>query len=109
MSEAYLGEFEQLVLLAVMRLGEGAYGLKVGDEIESVTGRIPSSGALYTTLDRLETKQYLASKTGETTDQRGGRPRRYFGLTREGLTALKKSRAALLGMWDGHSGVLDRT
>lgn len=102
---AFLGEFEQTVLLAVLRLKEDAYGLRVGDEIEQVTGRRPSSGALYTTLDRLERKAYLTS-TLEDHAGRAGRPRRYFALTPEALAALRRSRQALLKLWAGQA-VLD--
>jgi DNA-binding PadR family transcriptional regulator len=97
----YLGEFEQMVLLAVLRLGEGAYGLAVRDELASVAGRSPSSGALYTTLDRLERKGLIESRAGETAPDRGGRPRRHLKLTAEGLAALRASREALLKLWDG--------
>lgn len=108
MPDTYLGEFEQLVLLAVLRLGQDAYGLRVGDEIERVADRRPSSGALYTTLDRLEQKAYLRSRTADASARRGGRPRRYYTLTDTGLDALRTSRRALLRMWAGHARVLDR-
>lgn len=105
----FLGEFEQMVLLAVLRLDEAAYGLKVGDEIERVAERRPSSGALYTTLDRLERKGYLTSSLEEDSAGRAGRPRRYFALTPEGMAALRRSRQALLKMWAGHARALDRS
>jgi len=65
MSQDYLGEFEHMVLLSVMRLGSEAYGLAIKDELESVAGRSPSSGALYTTLDRMERKGLLEFRAGE--------------------------------------------
>jgi PadR family transcriptional regulator PadR len=108
MSHDYLGEFEQVVLLSVMRRGEDAYGLAVKEELESVAGRVPSSGALYTTLDRLEKKGLLESEAGESTEARGGRPRRYFRLTAEGRASLALSRSTLLALWDGLEGALDR-
>lgn len=108
MPDTSLGEFEQLVLLAVLRLGDEAYGLRVGDEIHQVADRRPSSGALYTTLDRLERKDYLTSRTADASARRGGRPRRYYTLTDRGLAALRTSRQALLNMWAGHAQVLDR-
>lgn len=108
MSQDYLGEFEQMVLLSVMRRGDEAYGLAVKDELESVAGRTPSSGALYTTLDRLEKKGLLESWAGEATDARGGRPRRYFRLTADGQTSLVRSRSTLLALWEGLEGALDR-
>lgn len=108
MSQDYLGEFEQMVMLSVMRLGEEAYGLAIRDELETVAGRTPSSGALYTTLDRLERKGLLESAEGEATAERGGRPRRYVKLTPEGQALLARSRSVLMALWDGLEGALDR-
>jgi DNA-binding PadR family transcriptional regulator len=108
MSQEYLGEFEQVVMLSIMRLGDGAYGLAIRKEMESVAGRLPSSGALYTTLDRLEKKGLLSSSEGESSRERGGRPRRYVSLTREGHAALAQSRSTLLALWDGLENALDR-
>ena len=100
MSE-YLGEFEQIVLLAILRLGEGAYGVPIRHEIEQRTGRHVSVGALYATLDRLESKDYVHSWFGDATPQRGGRSRRYFRLRPEGVEALTRSRSMLDRMWQG--------
>ncbi|MCH7564762.1 MAG: PadR family transcriptional regulator [Gemmatimonadetes bacterium] len=108
MSQDYLGEFEQMVLLSIMRLGEGAYGLAVRDELETVAGRVPSSGALYTTLDRMEKKGFIESYAGESTRERGGRPRRYVRVTPEGKTLLARARGSLIALWDGLEGALDR-
>jgi PadR family transcriptional regulator, regulatory protein PadR len=108
MSQDYLGEFEQMVLLSIMRLGRGAYGLAIKDEMEAVAGRSPSSGALYTTLDRLERKGLLESFAGESSTERGGRPRRYVRLTPVGQEMLSRSRSTLLALWDGLEGALDR-
>ena len=108
MSQHYLGEFEQMVLLTILRLGRGAYGLAVRDELRAVAGRTPSSGSLYTTLDRMERKGLLESAAGERTPERGGRPRRYVRVTSEGQAALARSRSTLLALWDGLEGVLDR-
>jgi len=108
MSQEYLGEFEQMVLLSVMRLGDQAYGLAIKDELESVAGRSPSSGALYTTLDRMEKKGLLESYAGESTSERGGRPRRYLRLTPAGHAMLSQSRSTLLALWKGLEGALDR-
>lgn len=107
MSPEYLGEFEQVVLLAIMRLGEGAYGLAIKDELEAVAGRTPSSGALSTTLDRMERKGLLESAAGDTSSDRGGRPRRYVKLTAEGRALLARSRSTLMALWDGLEGALD--
>lgn len=108
MSQDYLGEFEQMVLLSIMRLGNGAYGLAIRDELQTVAGRMPSSGSLYTTLDRMEKKGLLESSAGEKTPERGGRPRRYVRLTAEGRASLVRSRSTLLALWDGLEGALDR-
>jgi DNA-binding PadR family transcriptional regulator len=108
MSQDYLGEFEQMVLLAIMRLGTEAYGLAIKDELEEVAGRSPSSGALYTTLDRMERKGLLQSYAGESSSERGGRPRRYLKLTPAGQSMLAHSRSTLLALWDGLEGALDR-
>jgi DNA-binding PadR family transcriptional regulator len=107
MSQDYLGEFEQMVLLSIMRLGKGAYGLAIRDELASVAERTPSSGALYTTLDRMEKKGLLASRAGEATQERGGRPRRYVTVTPEGRAVLARSRSTLMALWDGLEGALD--
>ena len=108
MSQDYLGEFEQVVLLSIMRLGDEAYGLAVKDEMESVAGRTPSSGALYTTLDRMERKGLLVSSEGPGSAERGGRPRRYLRLTPEGLEMLARTRSTLLALWNGLERALDR-
>jgi PadR family transcriptional regulator PadR len=101
MSRDYLGEFEQMLLLSVLRLGDGAYGQAIRDELTEVTGREPSSGALYTTLDRLERKGLIESAPGESTSERGGRPRRYVRVTAEGTEMLAQSRETLLALWSG--------
>lgn len=108
MSQDYLGEFEQMVLLTIMRLGESAYGLAVRDELEAVAGRSPSSGSLYTTLDRMEKKGLVQSSAGEATQERGGRPRRYVRVTAEGRALLARTRSTLLALWSGLEEALDR-
>jgi PadR family transcriptional regulator PadR len=108
MSQDYLGEFEQMVLLSIMRLDRNAYGLAVKDELEKVAGRSPSSGGLYTTLDRMEKKGLVESYAGEITQERGGRPRRYFRVTAEGRALLARSRDTLMALWDGLEKALDQ-
>lgn len=108
MSPAYLGEFEQMVLLCILRLGEEAYGLAIREELEAVAGRVPSSGALYTTLDRLEGKGLLESRAGDSSSERGGRPRRYLRVTTAGRELLAGSRSTLMALWDGLEGALER-
>jgi PadR family transcriptional regulator len=97
----YLGEFEQLVLLALLRLGAGAYGMAVRREIAERAGREVAIGAVYATLDRLEAKGLVASSEAEGGAERGGRARRFFTVTGEGMRALSASREALARMWDG--------
>jgi DNA-binding PadR family transcriptional regulator len=100
MSE-YLGEFEQIVLLAILRLEEGAYGVPIRQEIERRAGRHVSVGALYATLDRLESKRYVHSWFADATPQRGGRSKRYFRLLPAGVAALTRAKSMLDRMWDG--------
>jgi len=95
-----LGEFEQLVLLAVLRCGDQAYGSRVLRELEEV-GRRAGRGALYVTLERLEAKGLLRARLGPPTAERGRRPRRYLKVTAAGLAALRSQRAALLRLWQG--------
>lgn len=90
-----LGEFEQLVLLALVRLGDNAYGVTVAQEIEARTGRRVSLGAVYKTLDRLEGKRLVSSSIGEPTATRGGRRKRLFRLDAAGERALRASLRAL--------------
>jgi PadR family transcriptional regulator, regulatory protein PadR len=101
MTETYLGEFEQIVLLAIVRLEGDAYAIPVREEIERRTGRSVARGALYTALDRLETKGCLRSRMSEPLPERGGRSRRYYAVTASGLAALRASRASLLALWKG--------
>ena len=102
-----LGEFEHVVLLAVLRLGDDAYAVAVRDEIAACTGRRASPGSVYVTLDRLETKGYLKSRFGDPTAIRGGRAKRYYVLRPRAVTALQESRRALLQMWRGVDGLLE--
>ena len=101
MVHAYLGEFEQLVLLALLRLGENAYGVTIRQEIERRTGREVTLGAIYKTLARLEGKGYIASTIGEPTPERGGRRKRFYQLEPLGSRALEHSFAALRRMTRG--------
>jgi PadR family transcriptional regulator, regulatory protein PadR len=91
----YLGEFEQLVLLAVLRLGDEAYAVPMRQMIEEAAARSVSRGALYTTLERLEAKGLVSSRMGEPTADRGGRARRYYTITPAGLRALRAARDAV--------------
>jgi len=97
----WLGEFEQVVLLAVARLGESGYGLTIRREIEARTGRRVSAGAVYATLVRLEEKGYVGSYSGESTARRGGRAKRHYRLKSAGARALETTRRMLDRMWEG--------
>lgn len=101
MSDQYLGEFEQLVLLAVVRLAEGAYGVPIRREIEKRTDRKVTVGALYSTLDRLEAKGYVSSWFADPTAERGGRSRRYFRIEPLGTEALAQAKDMFDRMWKG--------
>jgi DNA-binding PadR family transcriptional regulator len=103
----YLGEFEQIVLIAVLRLGENAYAIPIREEIEQRTGRKIARGALYTALDRLEAKRCLRSSMSEPLPERGGRSRRYFTVTSTGLAAVRATRQSLLRLWQGLEGLLE--
>src|SRR5215207_11567244 len=102
-----LGDFEQLVLLGVLRLQDGAYGAAIRQEIHRRSGRDVSINAVYTTLDRLETKGLLHSWTGEPTAQRGGRRRKFYGLRPTGTAAIRQAYHAFQSMADGLEGRLD--
>ncbi|MGJ5820643.1 PadR family transcriptional regulator [Paludibaculum fermentans] len=93
-SPAPLGEFEQVVLLAILRLQQNAYGVTIRAEIAACTGREPSPGAIYITLDRLEEKGLATSRFGEPTPQRGGRSKRYFTVTAVGVEAVTSAQRA---------------
>lgn len=102
-----MGEFEQIVLLAVLHLGERAYGNAIVEAIEKRTSRPVSRTSLYIVFDRLESKGYLSSRLANSGPERGGRPRRYVRVTPQGIAALRESREALLSMWRGLDSVLD--
>ncbi|MEO8682561.1 MAG: helix-turn-helix transcriptional regulator [Vicinamibacterales bacterium] len=96
-----IGEFEVLVLMAVLRLDEGAYGPAVLKEIEHRTGRGVSRGAVYITLDRLAQKGLLGSRLADAPAEGGGRPRRYYRVAPKGLRAIKRMLTALEQMRAG--------
>ena len=104
----YLGEFEQLVLLAVLRLGPDAYGAAVQRELEEQGSRQASVSSIYITLTRMEEKGLVASRMGSPTDDRGGKARRYFQATQDGVQALSESRTRLLEMWEGMESILEK-
>ncbi len=96
-----LGEFEQVVLLAILRLGDRAYGVAIRDEIRQRAGREPAPGALYTTLDRLEDKGLITSRLGDPTPQRGGRAKRFFHVSGIGVDAVTRAQRSYRRLLEG--------
>lgn len=99
MSRETLGYFELLVLLAILRLDDCAYGANIGGEIEEATGRDVLLASVYAALERLQEKGLVSSKLGESTPERGGRAKRYFRVSAKGLREVKASQAALTALW----------
>ena len=97
----YLGEFELVVLLGLARLEDEAYGMRIFEEIKRVTGRDLTVPAVYVTLNRLEKKGYVNSRTGESSALRGGRARKYYRVTPDGARALEASQDMLSRLWQG--------
>jgi PadR family transcriptional regulator, regulatory protein PadR len=104
---AHLGEFEQLLLFALLRLGDEAHGTAIASEIQARIGREVSPGAVYTALDRLAQRRFVTSRLGEGTAERGGRRRKFYRLLPEGARALRRSYGALRQMATGVAARLD--
>ncbi len=101
MARDVLGGFELQVLLAVMRLGDDAYGVPIADAIEEASGREINPGSIYITLDRLEEKGLVTSRVGESTPERGGRAKTYFRTTGKGVRAVRQAQRTLMRLWSG--------
>ncbi len=101
MSREALGYFELLVLLAILRLEESAYGATIGREIEDATSKEVILGSVYAALERLQEKGLVTSRLGEVTPERGGRAKRYFRLTAKGVRDVRASRDSLTTLWTG--------
>ena len=99
--QVVLGGVELLVLLALIRLGDEAYGVPISDEIEATLGRSVSVGSVYITLDRLERKGLVSSRLGEPTAERGGRAKTYVRPTAKGLREVRLARRTLMRLWQG--------
>src|SRR5687767_10128920 len=97
----FLGGFELLVLLAVIQLGEDAYGVPIAEAIEQSSGRNVAIGSIYITLDRLATKGLVSSKLGEPTAERGGRAKTYFRATPKGLREAQRAQRTITALWKG--------
>jgi PadR family transcriptional regulator, regulatory protein PadR len=95
----YLGEFELMILLAVIHLGDEAYGVPISRELERQRGRVVSIGSVYAALERLEAKGLVESSLGEPTAERGGKAKRYFRVTKQGLRQVQETRRVLTKMW----------
>jgi DNA-binding PadR family transcriptional regulator len=107
MGAKHIGELEQMVLLAISRLGPDAYGMSVLRELETRADRVVSRGALYLVLERMVQKGYLSTRLGGPTPGRGGRAKRFFELTGSGKEALRVSGRSLLALWDGQEFLLE--
>jgi DNA-binding PadR family transcriptional regulator len=101
MTAHLLGEFEQQVLLAVWRLGDGAYGTSIRNELEARTGTGVAQGAVYTTLLRLEKKGMIASRRSDPTPVRGGKAKRLFAITPDGMASVQAARRLMDRLWEG--------
>ena len=98
---SYLGEFELMILLAVIRLGDDAYGVPISKELLERTGRDVALGSVYAALERLERKELVSSTLGDPTPARGGRAKRYFRVTSKGISEAKMTKKALISLWRG--------
>ena len=107
MPPIYLGEFEYAVMLAILHLEDEAYAVPIRELIEQRTARPVARGALYTGLDRLEAKGCLRSRMGESTAERGGKPRRYYAVTSAGLKAIRATHEAMTNMTRGLESILE--
>ena len=97
----HFGEWELMVLLVLMRLGEDAYGVPICRQIEAQTGREVPVGSVYATLERLEEKGFVSSELGKPTAERGGRAKKYFRITTNGVREVRRTQRALRNLWNG--------
>ncbi|MEO0369528.1 MAG: helix-turn-helix transcriptional regulator, partial [Pseudomonadota bacterium] len=96
---SYLGEFEHVVMLSILSLGDNAYGVTIRENLKQAIGRDVAIGALYSTAERLERKGLLASSKRDATAERGGKAKRYFCVTAPGMTALEETKRHLNTLW----------
>ena len=101
MKQRDIGNFELMVMLALIRLGDNAYGVPISQEIEKRSGREVAIGSVYAALERLEGKGLVTSELGEATAERGGRAKRYFHVTGRGLKEVRETQRALIKLWQG--------
>jgi PadR family transcriptional regulator len=95
------GHFDLMILLAVLRLDDNAYGVPISTEIENTTGRSIALATVYAALERLESRGWVSSRVGESTAERGGRAKRYFRVTAKGVREARDAKRALVKMWGG--------
>lgn len=101
LKRTFLGQMELMVLLALVRLGDDAYGVPISKELRNTAGTEVALGRVYAALERLEQKKFVLSTLGDSTPERGGRAKRYFRVTPRGLRALQATRTALTNLWSG--------
>lgn len=99
--QVHLGEFELIVMLVLLRLGDNTYGVPILREIEENTGREVGIGSVYAALQRLERKGMVSSRVGEPTPERGGRAKKYFHVTNAGMRQVRATQKALVALWKG--------
>ena len=97
----YLGNFDLMLLLALLRLGDDAYGVTIATVLEEQTGREVVIASVYATLDRLEERGFVSSSLGDPTPERGGRAKRYFRITTAGIREVRDARRSLMNLWKG--------
>jgi len=95
----YLGEFELMILLSILRLGDEAYGVPLTRELSAIRGQDVAIGSVYAALDRLELKGLISSSLGDPSPERGGRAKRYFRVTKDGLKSVRETRQILTRLW----------
>ena len=101
MARQLLTDLELMILLAVLRTGDDAYVVPIARDIEETAGRVVARAALYTALERLETRGLVSSRLGEPTAERGGKAKRYFAVTKAGLASTRATQRAFMAMWRG--------
>jgi len=101
MSRETLGNFELMVLLATLRVGDEAYGVPIARELETTSGKDVLLGSVYAALDRLEGKGLVASRVGDPTPERGGRAKKYVRVTAKGLRQIRETQSTLVKLWRG--------
>jgi DNA-binding PadR family transcriptional regulator len=109
MSREALGNFELMVLLAILRVGDEAYGVPIARELEASSGKDVLVGSVYAALDRLEAKGLVSFRVGDPTPERGGRARKYFKVTARGVRQVRETQSALIKLWRGLPELRGRT